>query len=97
MITFDQARQIATRKLAHGWQFGTFHVADWGWENETFWALAVGAREYLVDFDVEFQTPDDDRIFLIDKITGELTTPVATRDLLDTLTDVGQMPVELSD
>jgi hypothetical protein len=95
MIQFAEARAIVKQAEGRNWdeQRGTFHVADYGWENETFWSLAVGAREWLVDNDQNFAN-DDDLLYFVNKETGELTTPSAV-DFLDQLVDftpVGDVP-----
>lgn len=95
MITFAEARAIVESVEGIDWspERGTFHVADYGWENQTYWSLAVGAREWLVDNDQDFAT-DDDRLFFVNKETGELTTPSAVDflDLLVEFTPVGNVP-----
>jgi hypothetical protein len=95
MIQFTEARAIVEAIEGLNWEGerGTFYVAEYGWENDTFWSLAVGAREWLVDDDQDFAT-DDDRLFFVNKETGELTTPSAV-DFLDQLVDftpVGDVP-----
>lgn len=95
MITFAEARATVESVIGIDWtpEQGTFHVAEYGWENSEFWSLSAGAREYLVDNDQEFRTVDD-RLFFVNKKTGELTTPSAV-DFLDQLvefTPVGDVP-----
>ncbi len=93
MISFEDARAIVTAKVLPEWTGlqGTFYVADYGWENEQFYSLAVGAREYLVDGDRDFFQVDD-ILYLVDKKTGRYIETIAYEnlDLLDSLTAIGQ-------
>lgn len=95
MITFAEARAIVESVVGVDWNpdQGTFYVAEYGWENETYWSLAAGAREWLVDDDQGFQSVDD-RLLFVNKKTGELTTPSAVDflDLLVEFTPVGNVP-----
>ncbi len=95
MISFEDARAIVSAKLLPTWNplEGTFYVADWGWENDEFFSLAVGAREFLVDGDEDFRVVDD-LIYLVEKKTGRYIETVAYEnlDLLDSLTPYGDIP-----
>ena len=95
MVTFEDAMAIVAAKLLPEWdpQAGTFHVAKWGWQTKNFWCLAVGAREYLVQNKEDFAT-DDDKIFLVNKETGEFveTTAQANLDLISSLDPYGDIP-----
>ena len=72
--TFKQARKIAREYRAKTWQphEGTLYVAKEGYEDELGWLVVVGARELLVDDDERFM-PNDDRVIVVDKATGEVT------------------------
>jgi len=51
-VSYHEARDIVMRAVASGWDRGTFCLDDrFIVENDTFYAFAIGAREYLVDGD----------------------------------------------
>ena len=97
MISFEDARAIVTAKLLPDWNAveGTFYVADYGWENDQFYSLAVGAKEFLVDGNRDFFVVDD-VLYLVEKKTGRYVETVAYEnlDFLKTLTPVGDVPEE---
>lgn len=54
-ITYEQAREIVRARFEPGWARGTFCLDDrYITENDEFYIFEVGAREYLVDGDVEY-------------------------------------------
>lgn len=97
MISLDDARAIVTAKLLPEWNasLGTFYVADYAWENDQFYSLAVGAREYLIEGNEEFRQVDD-TLYLVEKKTGRYVETLAYENLefLDSLTPVGDVPQE---
>jgi hypothetical protein len=95
MISFKEAQTIVSSQLKSKWNSigGTFHVADWGSENEKYWQIPVGAREFLVEGDLDFQIIDD-QIYLIEKQSGEFTIIIGYQnlDLLETLKPYKKAP-----
>lgn len=95
MISFEDAREIVRAALLPEWSDpeGTFFVADWGSENEQYYCLAVGAREYLVDNDRSYFIVDN-TLNLVEKSTGKyLTVPASENlDLMASLTPIGVAP-----
>jgi hypothetical protein len=95
MISFDDARAIVASKLLPDWNpiQGEFYVAEYGWENDEFYSLAVGAREYLVDGDQDFSQIDD-TVYLVEKKTGRYVETVGYEnlDFLASLTPLGDVP-----
>jgi hypothetical protein len=95
MITFEEARAVVTAALLPEWNadLGTFYVADYGWESDQFYSMAVGAREYLVDKNQDFLQVND-LLYLVEKKTARYVEAVAYEnlELLDSLTPIGDVP-----
>lgn len=95
MITFDEARAIVAAAMLPDWNpiAGTFDVANWGWENEQYWSIQAGAREWLQDQDRAYRIIDD-TVRLVNKKTGQFITTVAydNFEVLDQMTPVGDIP-----
>jgi hypothetical protein len=54
-ITYEQAREIVRVRFEPDWPYGTFCLDDrYITENDEFWVFSIGAREYLVDGDMEY-------------------------------------------
>lgn len=82
MITFDEARQIVERELRAKWQpwQGTLITLPTGAEDATHWRVIAGARESLVDGDLDFDLMDAPAL-LVSKTTGELQRVVVIADM----------------
>jgi hypothetical protein len=97
MVTFEQARDIVDASERPTWlpEYGTFMVADYGWEDATSWKILSGPREYLVGNDFNF-LPVGSPVKLVDKDTGEITEVWMTQEgvweRLDAMTPVGDVP-----
>lgn len=95
IANFTEARLIVANQLRPTWNnlAGDFHVAEWGWENDQYWQLAAGSKEFLVDGDFDFAMYDD-LVYLVDKETGKFSAVIAYEavDLLDTFTQFGKFP-----
>lgn len=100
MISFEEARAIVSDKLLPNWHpiQGTFHVATFGSENDQFFLMFPGAREYLVDGDKNFRVIDD-VIYLVEKSTGRYIEAIAYEnlDLLSSFTPIGVYPADLEE
>jgi hypothetical protein len=54
-VSYDEAKAIVARAMAPEWDHGTFCLDDrLILENDTVYAFAVGAREYIVDGDESY-------------------------------------------
>ena len=71
--TFEQARAVALDWARPGWdpKAGTLHALESGQEDDWFWRVVVGPREYLVDGDL-LLAPMDDPVLLVAKETGKV-------------------------
>lgn len=71
MLTFDQARKIAERKIAPRWdpQHGTMFANTTGYEDADGYAVTVGAEEWLVDQDPNYIMADG-ILVLVERDTG---------------------------
>ncbi|WP_033189298.1 hypothetical protein [Rhodococcoides fascians] len=99
-VSFDQARAIAERDgKAHYRQMfgdrGTFHVADWAFEDDDAFSMVIGARESIVDGEDGY-TVFDAPSFLVDKATGELSAVNFLMNFarFSEMTPVGPVPAE---
>lgn len=99
-VSFDRAREIATSQCKPEWEAraggrGTFHVADWGFEDADAFSVVVGARESIVDGQDGF-TEFDARAILVDKSTGQLSRVhyLPNRARLSEMTPVGPVPAD---
>jgi hypothetical protein len=72
MTTFEEAREIVRRQVEPMWGplSGTFYVAEWGAENDQYFEVYVGAREFLVDDDEDYLQYDG-VLHLVEKATGK--------------------------
>lgn len=72
--SFKQARKLAREHVGKDWQphEGTLYAAKDGYEDALAWLVPVGARELLVDGDEAF-LPLDDRVIIVDKLTGKVS------------------------
>lgn len=91
MTTFEEAREIVTATIAPSWgpDNGTFYVSPDGYEDATHWHVLAGARECLVDGNMEYVRMDGPAC-LVDKYTGELALlqVLGNWDRLDAMTPV---------
>jgi hypothetical protein len=54
-VTYEQAREIVRREVEPGWTQGTFCLDDrMIVENESMYAFNVGAREWIVDGNMDY-------------------------------------------
>jgi hypothetical protein len=54
-ITYDEARDLVAREVGSTWETGTFCLDDREIvENDEMYVFNVGAREYLVDGDINY-------------------------------------------
>jgi hypothetical protein len=54
-VSYEEAREIIRSRFEPGWTHGTFCLDDrYITENDEFYVFSVGAREYLVDGDLEY-------------------------------------------
>lgn len=93
-LNFEDARAIV-RDLV-GVRFegpGSFHVAEYGWEDESGFVVVAGSYEGIVLDDPEYQTRDDTTL-IVDRYTGELTREHHLRILerLRNMTPIGEHP-----
>lgn len=73
MLTFDDARARADAQLRPIYEGpGTFHVAEYGWEDATDYALIVGPIEAEVPEPAPEMIVADDVQTLVDKRAGIL-------------------------
>lgn len=73
MITYKQAVDIFTTEQEPKWDGpGTFYVDMDGYENEDFYLIPYGPREYIVDDDPLFEVTDLPT-GLVNKTTGEVS------------------------
>lgn len=93
-LLFEDARRIAD--AADRSRFsgpGTFHVADYGLEDEALFYVITGAREWLVDGNSDFLKPSS-KVLFVNRENGDvLRTDVSSvEDYLDDMTRVGDWP-----
>lgn len=94
MINFEDARQIVKLHVEPMWSSlsGTFYVADWGAENDQYFEVYVGAREFLVDNDENYMQYDG-AIHLVEKMTGRyLEESFLNSDQLKSFVPIGDVP-----
>jgi hypothetical protein len=97
VITFEQARDILDKahRAYRPSEFGTFMVADYGWEDARYWHLVSGTRGFARSRS-EFPDIVGQPAILVDKETGEITylpmADEATWVILDAMTPVGDVP-----
>lgn len=73
MITYEEAVEIFTADQEPKWDGpGTFYVEMEGWENEEFYLIPYGPKEYIVDEDNTFEVTDLPT-GLVNKVTGEIS------------------------
>jgi hypothetical protein len=54
-VSYDEAKDIVTRAVASEWEHGTFCLDDrFIVENDSVYAFAIGAREFLIDGDESY-------------------------------------------
>ena len=71
MITFAEAMLIVHGELLPDWTNGTLHVMSSGLEDKRSFVVFAGAREYVVDHDINFLGLDQPIAF-VDKGSGEV-------------------------
>lgn len=99
IITFEEAREIVRRQIEPLWSpdCGTFYVAEWGSENDQYFQVDVGAREFLVNNDEDYMQYDG-AIYLVEKATGKyieesfITLDHRQPGLLHSFTPIGAQP-----
>lgn len=73
MITYQEAVDIFTTEQEPKWDGpGTFYVEMDGYENEDFYLIPYGPREYILDDDPLFEVTDLPT-GLVNKTTGEVS------------------------
>lgn len=73
MITYQEAVDIFTTEQEPKWDGpGTFYVDMDGYENEDFYLIPYGPREYILDDDPQFEATDLPT-GLVNKTTGEVS------------------------
>lgn len=73
MITYQEAVDIFTTEQEPKWDGpGTFYVDMDGYENEDFYLIPYGPREYILDDDPQFEVTDLPT-GLVNKTTGEVS------------------------
>jgi hypothetical protein len=73
VITYQEAVDIFTTKQEPKWDGpGTFYVEMDGYENEDFYLIPYGPREYILDDDPLFEVTDLPT-GLVNKTTGEVS------------------------
>ena len=94
MVTFDQAREIARDALKDEFDLEhPMYIAEWGAENDEWWEVPVGLKEWLVDFNRDFLIIDS-TTYLVNKNTGEFRYAhcVDDAELLSTFCPYGDVP-----
>jgi hypothetical protein len=89
MTTFEEARQRVLDVLRPEWRAnqGTLITLPQGYEDATHWRVIAGARERLIDGDLDFDTMDMPAM-LVAKHGGAVTRAIviASFDRLDKMT-----------
>jgi hypothetical protein len=72
-ITFDEARTITIAQYYSEWDDIAIEpaVAEVGYENENEWLMIVGARQFIIEGDRDYQIFDDGA-YIVNKRTGQL-------------------------
>lgn len=73
-VSFDEARKIVEDEIRPEWtpDYGTLVTLNTGWEDDSFWRVTAGAKEYLVDGNTDYVILDA-WIYLVSKRTGKIT------------------------
>ena len=71
MITFAEAMLIVHGELLPDWENGTLHVLSSGLEDARSFVVFAGAREYIIDHDINYLGLDQPIAF-VDKGSGEV-------------------------
>jgi hypothetical protein len=89
MITFQEARQRVLDVLRPEWRAsqGTLIALPGGYEDATHWRVIAGARERLIDGDLDFDAMDMPA-WLVGKHNGAVTrlVVIASLDRLNRMT-----------
>jgi hypothetical protein len=89
MTTLKQARAIAKKHVAKTWlpSDGTLYVDKQAYQDEYAYFIIVGARELLVDGNMDYLMLDD-RAVTVEKLTGDVVELDALGDAarLDAMT-----------
>lgn len=57
-VSYEEAREIVRDRFEPGWTHGTFCLDDrYITENDEFYVFSIGAREHLVDGDINYAVP----------------------------------------
>lgn len=72
-VSFAEARAIVDRAIRPIWPAdgGAWYISPEGWEDDRGWWVIAGARECLVDDDLDFAIMDCPA-WVVEKETGEL-------------------------
>ena|SRR5215831_15354191 len=71
-VSYEQAREIVRRATEPDWDFGTFCLDDRVIvENDAMYAFVIGAREWIVDGNADYQTSGG--LPVVAKASGELS------------------------
>lgn len=82
MRTFDEAREIVALQFGSLWggTEGTFYVDTRGAEDDESYLVEWGAREWLVDRDLDFMLLNNLATFVV-KATGAVVTEIYTTQI----------------
>jgi hypothetical protein len=101
MLTFDEALRIVKHEYraqldAEPGPWGTFMIADWGFEDDESFSIVLGMKEYIVDGDSNYGRPVGSPSLLVCKRTGKLSyvSFVANMARFHAMTPVGAVPAE---
>jgi len=97
MITFAEAMLIVHGELLPDWTNGTLHVLSSGLEDKRSYCVFAGAREYVVDHDINYLGLDQPIAF-VDKGSGEvrLENEMYVAGRLEAMTKVALTPAEIA-
>ncbi|WP_431954011.1 hypothetical protein [Nocardia lijiangensis] len=81
-VNFDEAVAIVRAALEPGWPFGTFVIDDRKIvENDQYYVVNAGAREYLVDGDFAYAIAGG--VTVVNKQSGEMESRPSVEVALD--------------
>jgi hypothetical protein len=91
MITFEEARDLVAADERDSWTLGTYMVATYGYEDDTHFLVVSGARESIVDGDINFAVFDQPAT-LVNKTSGAITrlSYLLNYERLSAMTIIGQ-------
>ncbi|MCP2292231.1 hypothetical protein [Nocardia amikacinitolerans] len=90
-VNFEQAVAIVRAALEPGWTIGTFVIDDRNIvENDLFYVVNAGAREYLVDGDFEYAIAGD--VTVVNKQSGEMESRPSVEIAIDSTIRISVNP-----